>query len=172
MTDAEGARVTIGGLMKRIELLECQRRDDDAANRGLVRRIDTLQSEVEERKRLWVEAMDEAQACKDRAEAAEARVAELESWYAAPPESQRELLKRIAELEQEAVPVSDPHPDTARLDWLDQRGGALAWFSGTWAWMDDPDENTGRTLREAIDAAMKGDDRPPGDSPDERRRTR
>ena len=76
MTDAEGARVTIGGLMKRIELLECQRRDDDAANRGLVRRIGTLQSEVEEKKRLWVEAMDEAQAWKYRAEAAEARVEE------------------------------------------------------------------------------------------------
>ena len=86
---------------KRIELLEAQRRDDVATNRGLV--------------------------------------------------------ARIAELEQEAVPVSDPHPDTARLDWLDQRGGALAWFSGTWAWMDDPDENTGRTLREAIDAAREAE---------------
>ena len=96
MQEAEGARVTIGGLMKRIELLECQRRDDEAANRGLVRRIDTLQWEVEVRKRLWVEAMDEAQAWKDRAEAGEARIAELESWYAASQESQRELLKRIA----------------------------------------------------------------------------
>jgi hypothetical protein len=102
MTDAEGARVTIGGLMKRIELLECQRRDDDAANRGLVRRIDTLQSEVEEKKRLWVEAMDEAQAWKYLAEAAEARVKELESWYAASQESQRELLKRIALADQMA----------------------------------------------------------------------
>lgn len=45
-------------------------------------RIDTLESEVEERKRLWVEAMDEAQAWKDRAEVAKARIAELEQKLA------------------------------------------------------------------------------------------
>jgi hypothetical protein len=50
-----------------------------------------------------------------------------------------------------------PRPDTVRLDWLNEHGGSLYWFNGTWAWADDPDEYTGHTLREAIDAAMKGE---------------
>jgi hypothetical protein len=40
--------------------------------------------------------LSEVEKLKLAREAAEARIAELESWYAASQESQRELLKRIA----------------------------------------------------------------------------
>ena len=81
---------------KRIKVLEAQRADDAATIKGLVKQIAELEDELRRRQ----EIIDDARIRMDdrlkRVESAEARVAELEAWYSASQESQRELLKGIA----------------------------------------------------------------------------
>jgi len=137
-------------------------------------RIETLQSEVEERKRLWVEAMDEAQTQKDRAAAAEARAAELEDELRRRQEiiddarirmDKLDLADRLAEAAKPAIKQLFSYDHAPGVRVAVPLKEALAAYHSAKAVVNDPHPDTERLDwllrvyrldREAIDAAREG----------------
>jgi len=67
-------------------------------------------------------------------------------------------LDPLTELEIAVELIKEIGKDSERLDWLDQNGGQIKHYTGTWCWKLDPNPHgasTGLTLREAIDQAKE-----------------
>jgi hypothetical protein len=71
--------------------------------------------------------LSEVEKLKLAREAAEARIAELESWYAASQESQRELLKRIALADRLAEAADRLNPTATDDEWRAMREALAAY---------------------------------------------